>query len=196
MIIWSTCDIPAKLFYNEVIAKSNLSVLGKGTPEQLDEAFKSIIDELCVIENNVGIINLYRKRFNISKTQLILSFVETTLHQIAYLKLTDEERLKRIQWLNNIKGVSVKFNTNKPILEEIERVSVSVLGSLRNKLKSEIQDDEKKTEKAVGSFEKRLGQLSIVLGWQVSEDLSLRYFCELCNGAKEKIKIQNQHGSK
>lgn len=188
-IIYSNCEIPAKLFYNEVIGKSNLSVLGNGTPEELNTALYRIIDELTELEDNKELLLLYNKRMRVSKIKLTIAFIEESLYQIAYLKLTDEERLTRINRLNNLPNLSVKFDVKKPITEEIARVQKSVIGMLRNRLNMEQEDEEKKTDKAVTSFEEMTVFIFKTTGYKVTDTDTLRTFAVY---KKDAIKTNQQ----
>lgn len=188
-IIYSNCEIPAKLFYNEIIGKSNLSVLGNGTPDELNTALYGIIDELTELEDNKELLLLYNKRMRVNKIQLIIAFIEESLYQISYLKLTDEERLKKIERLNSLPTVSVKFDIKKPIAEEIIRVQKSVIGMLKNRLNMEQEDEEKKTDKAVTSFEEMTVYIFKTTGYKVTDTDTLRTFAVY---KKDSIKTNQQ----
>ena len=191
-IFYNNCDIPAKLFYNEVIGNSNLSVLGKGNPEQLEKAFYGILDELCAIEDNKEMIAIYRKREKLVRLNLILTYIETVLHQLAYIKMPEDQRLARIEKLNSLSYPRVKFDPKKPNLDEVERVGKSVVGMLKNQINSEQADVEKKGEKAKSTFEAEVLALAKITGIRLNDHDSLRYFAELKVIAKEQIKAQEK----
>lgn len=174
-IKYNDCEIPAKLFYNEVIGKNNLSVLGNDTSENLNKAFLSIIDELCELEDNQDIKLLYNKRKKLIDLHLLMSFIDECLYQIAYIQ-HEEHRNKVIHRLNTVKGVNVRFDIKKGINEEILRVQKSVMGMLRNRIKTEELDEQKKTDTQVTSFEEMTVSIFKITGYKVTDTDTLRTF--------------------
>lgn len=195
-IKYNNCEIPAKLFYNEIIGKGNLAVLGKGTPKQLQDALMSIIDELCVIEDNKELIAIYRKRDKITRLYQLISYVETSLHVLYYIKLTDAERWERLEkYLSGLPNIKFKVNRKEPVEKEIDRAMSSVVGMLRNQLNSESEDVDKKEQKVKATFEAEVLSLAKITGIRLMDNDSLRYFAELKTLAKRIINEQNKaHG--
>lgn len=195
-ILYNDCEIPAKLFYNEVIGKSNLNALGKGKPEQLNKAFYDIIDELCVLEDNKALISVYKKRLKLTQLVLTKEYIETALHRITFTKMTPELRREKIEkWLHPLKYPKIKFDFNKPILEEIERVSrtVKMLNNEINTYNDDIQD---KGKKANIGFEEEVAGINRITGCRVLDTDTLRQFIAYKKQAKEIVKAQEKANGK
>lgn len=195
MILYNNCDIPAKLFYNEVIGKSNLSVLGSGTDKELESALYGIIDELCEIEQNRELVNIYKKKDKIDRIQTLINYIETVLYDIVFIKLTEEERNDFIDILNSIDYIKIKFDKKKDILSEVERVQKSVIGMLKNQINHEKGEVDKKEQKYAG-FEKELVRLEQILpSGYINPDCTLRLYAEYKTLAKEISREKNaSHG--
>lgn len=195
-ILYNNCEIPAKLFYNEVIGKSNLNALGKGKPEHLNKAFYDIIDELCALEDNKALISVYKKRFKLTQLVLTKEYIETALHRITFTKMTPELRREKIEkWLQPLKYPKIKFDFNKPILEEIERVSRTVK-MLNNEINTHNDDIQDKGKKANIGFEEEVAGINRITGCRVLDTDTLRQFIAYKKQAKEIVKAQEKANGK
>lgn len=192
--LYTNCEIPAKLFYNEVIGKSNLNALGEGTQQELESAFYSILDELCEIEGNDELRSLYNKSEKISRINSVIYTIEACLYPIKNLHdiMTNEQIKTCISHLNSIKYIKVKFDINKGIVEEIKRVETSILGVLNNQI-NELNDVKKeKGKKTNMNFEREVLNLARITGIRLTDTDTLKYFIELKNMAKDIAKQQNK----
>lgn len=196
-IIYNNCDIPAKLFYNEVIGRNNASILGNASDEDLAKALYAIIDELTELEDNRELVEYKRKRKKVDEITLVMMFIEESLYQLAYLTMNTEQIKKRAARLNKLPYVTAKFDLKKPLKEEIERWQQSVLGMLRTKLKSEQDVKETKANKAVVSFEEMTVFIFRSIGYKVSDTDTLRTFAVYKKEAlkhNEQLKAQSRNG--
>lgn len=196
-IYWNNCDIPAKLFYNEVVAKSNLSVLGNAPMPELKKAFSDIIDELFEIENNNDLREALKKREKVSYLYSVIATIEAVLHAIVYLYQTHEEREKQIALLNTIEYVKIRFKTGltdeNDILDEVKRVQNVVIGSLKNKIHETKGEEKESTEKTTATFERDLVSISMLMEFTLPDNISLRMFAEYKKAAQERIKAMKKH---
>lgn len=194
-MLYTNCDIPAKLFYNEVIGKSNLNALGKGSKQKKEEALKTIIDELYELEDNRELIELYRKQKKITDIVLTQQYIQTALHRLAYIKETHEQKVEFIKkYITSLKYPKIKWDFTKPIPEEIIRAE-GYIKMLNNQLNEHNQDNKKKSEKIKSGFEDRVASINKITGCRVQDTDTLRQFIAFENIAKETIKAQEKaHG--
>jgi len=195
-MLYTNCDIPAKLFYKEIIDKSNLDALGEGTPEEKEAAFYSILDELCDIEKNYELSSIYDKKEQIKRIQAIVSVIETILFAMVFLPSTQDELNEQIDIINSIEYIKVKFSKDKPLSKEIERVHNSVIGALMAQI-SELEDSSKVTGSNIkSSFEKDVLTMARISGVRLNDEDSLRYFTELKIISRDIVKQQSKkkHG--
>lgn len=196
-ITYNSCEIPAKLFYNEVIGKGNMSIIGKASDEELGKALYAIIDELTELEDNRELVDYKRKRKKIDEINLVIMFIEESLYQLAYLPMDKEQRDTRIKRLNKLPYTTAKFDYNKPVLDEVERWQKSVLGTLRNRLKAEQDVKEDKAQKALTTFEEMTVFIFKSIGYKVTDTDTLRTFAVFKKDAlkhNEQLKSQSRNG--
>jgi len=188
-IIYSNCDIPARLFFNNLSA-GDLSVLGTGTQEELQKAYYSILDEYCELDNNTAFIEAFKKEEIISLIQSDIATLETALYAIIYVELTKDERISIIDKLNEWKPphAVIKFNKDNPILDEVLRVKKSVIGALKNRLNQEVSTRKKRVEKVKRTFEADCVSIEISLQVSINDDVTLRKFIEYSKQAIERSK--------
>jgi len=188
-IIYSTCDIPARLFFNNLSA-GDLSVLGTGTQEELQAAYYSILDEYCELDNNTAFIEAFKKEEIISMIQSDIATIETALHAIVYVELTKDERISIIDKLNEWKPphAVIRFNKDNPILAEVLRVKKSVIGALKNRLNQEVSTRKKRVKKVKSTFESDCVAIEIALQVSINDDVTLSKFIEYSKQAIERSK--------
>jgi hypothetical protein len=199
VIAWSNCDIPARLFYDEVVGNDNYNILGEGTPEELEKAFFGILDELAEIDDNKHMVSAMRKTESIKMIQGQMFTISSALQLLFTLHsvMCKEDRNNLIDELNsqNVQP-RIKMDKEGDLMEEIEKVQLGTLRSLKHALnleKSTIQTDVRKAKKA---FIKDLVSVQNVLGYALPDDVSLRKFIALKIAAKEKINAQNEQNKK
>jgi len=188
-ILYTNCDIPARLFFNNLSA-GDLSVLGTGTQEELQVAYYSILDEYCELDNNTSFIEAFKKEEIISLIQSDIATIETALHAIIYVELTKDERISIIDKLNEWKPphAVVRFDKDKPLLDEALRIQKKVIGALKNRLNQEVSTRKKRVEKVKRTFESDCVAIEIALQVSINDDVSLRKFIEYSKQAIERSK--------
>lgn len=185
-IIYNNCDIPAKMFFDELM-QGNASVLGHGSSEDIHNAYMNIIDEYCDLDNNIRMIDWFKKQEKISCIQIAISNITTLLYIIKKVYNPKNERQKEaVTLLNKIKYTSVRFDDKKPLNEEIIRVESVVLGVLRNDLNMEISTEKHEQKEIKKEFLKRLVAIENCLGRAIDDDISLRRFIYLEKSAIKK----------
>lgn len=147
MIKYTDCDIPARLFYVDLMDKKDDSVLGTGTPEEIEEAKLSILDEYAEITKSYTISDWYKRNAQIAGLHRDINLIRSIMYMMATIPIPKEEFIKLANGLNELKSVRVRFDINKPLEEEIIRVNTKVIGSLNNKLK-QIEAENEQDEKA------------------------------------------------
>lgn len=187
---YTTCDIPAKLFF-KMIASGDYSILGEGAPQEQEDAFYKIFDEYHLLEDNNGVKSIYRKTQRVTVLTLQIEFISTALNQIAFVPMTKDERLAVIGILNSLDGCKVKFSIDKPIKDEIHRVQTKILGFLRNELQFELSREQKEKKGAVMTYERELASIAAILSFYPHSDITLAEFVELRKLAHERVKAQN-----
>jgi len=195
-ILYSNCDIPARLFFNNLSA-GDLSVLGTGTKEELQAAYYSILDEYCELDNNTAFIEAFKKEEIISLIQSDIANIRSALQVIVYAELSKDERISIIDKLNEWKPphAVVRFDKDKPINEEVVRISKKVIGGLKNYLNKEISTRKKRIEKVKRTFEADCVSIHACLGTKIDSDVTLRLFIEYSKLAIEMNK-KTSHGRK
>jgi len=188
-ILYSNCDIPAKLFFDEV-CNGNLSVLGEGTPAELEAANMSIIDEYCEIDNNVSFKEAFTLEEKISGLLATIEAINLAVHTIAYDQLlSKEDRLEMIANLTAFKKPKITFNLDAPIINECNRIATKIVGSLKNNLNQLIAQRKKERTTRNKIFHKSLAALKTVLApIMIEENVSLRMFLEYEKIATERSK--------
>lgn len=189
--MWTTCDIPAKLFF-EALNEQDFTLLGEGTPEEQEKAFDSIFDEYVTLDNNEKVLSWYKKRSKIALINLQIQIISTTIYSICYVPLTNTEREALIDVLNNIEGVKVGFNKEKPLLEEVARIQTQVIGALKNRLNIEMSTEKRQEKANKFCFEQDLVSVQNVLGYNLNDDLSLRKYVFLKKSAENKANAQKK----
>lgn len=198
VILWHDCNIPAKLFF-DILNTRDYTKLGTAPIEELEKAFEKIFDEYVVLDGNEKVIQWYKKQCKISFLNYQIWVIETALYTICYAPLTKEQRIRVIDNLNAMQTPKVKFDKDKPILDEVQRIQRSVLGSIRNRLNLELSNEKKVEEQAKYSYRKDLAAIENVLGHSLPEKMSLEMFLERKKSAVEKSNNQRKlqrNGSK
>lgn len=186
-ILYTNCDIPARLFFDELM-QGNISVLGKGTPTELHNAYMAIVDEYCELDNNRKMLDWFTKQNRISKIQRGISDVALCLAPIKYICITESQFKRAINNINYIDYPKVKFDIKKPLNDEIKRVEHSVIGMLKNELNMLVDDNTKSKEKIQKDFFKRLVSVQNALGRNLDDNISLRKFIYEEKSAIDKCK--------
>lgn len=188
-IKYSNCDIPAILYFDELM-HGNVSVLGKGTPEQLNTAYWSIIDEYCELSGNYKMKTWFEKQEKVSNIQRAISDVNVCINNIilaTQLASLPEQITPFIDAINKLEFPKVKFSYDKPLFQELDRVRRGVIGSLNNQLKIELGNEEKKKEAIKKDFMGRMVNIQNVLGYTITDETTLRKFIYLEKSAQEKV---------
>lgn len=186
-IKYSNCDIPAILYFDELM-HGNVSVLGKGTPEQLNTAYWGIIDEYCELSDNFKMKSWFEKQEKVSNIQRAISDVNVCINNIIVAShiATQTEQIKPfIEAINKLEFPRVKFSYTKPLHDEVNRVRKGVIGSLNNQLKIELGNQEKKKEAIKKDFMARIVNIQNILGYTIKDNTTLRKFVFLEKSAHE-----------
>lgn len=187
MIKYSNCDIPAVLFFDELM-HGNVSVLGKGKEEDLKKAYFNILAEYVELSKNNTIKKWYNDVERISNIKRAISDVYAIISTICTFYGTKylEEFTKTI---NALEYPKLNFDPKKDILSEIERIN-SVIGNLKNELY--MVDNEKETEikKAQKNFIKNIVSIQNSLGYSIEENVTLRKYIYLEQSVRDMIKSQ------
>lgn len=186
-ILYSNCDIPARLFFDELM-HGNITVLGKGNPNDLYEAYWGVIDEFCDIDNNTTLRNWFHKQVKLSKLQRAISDVRTLLNPIKNLVVVRCELEACITLINALEYPKVNFDIEKPLDEEIKRVEFQVIGILENELNMLMPEQTEKKKEIIKDFSDRLVAVENALGRQIDDNVSLRKFISLEKSAIRKAK--------
>lgn len=190
-LIYNNCDIPAHLFFDELM-HGNIYVLGIGSPELLYSTYMSIIDEYCELSENAKMISWFKKQNKLSQLQRQISDIQTLLNPIKYLCSTKEEFTACIALLNALERPKIKFDINKPLNEETERVEKRVIGVLNNEINTLISSNEKAPERLKKDFMQRLVSVQNILGYVLPDDVTLRKFVFLEKAAMNKINAKKK----
>lgn len=185
VIYWKDCNIPAKLFFDEVI-KGNYHVLGKAPVEQLEKAYWSIIDEYVELDHNDALKDWFKRKERIAELHAVKDVINNCLYSLAYLTLSKEQILRVIMGLNSVEAISVNFDTEKPVKDEIERVQHQVIGELENEINIEEAGFKTTTENESQKYEAMLGTIQDIHGYWLPEDISLKMFLAKKHSAIEK----------
>lgn len=189
-ILYTNCDIPARLFFDE-LCNGNLSVLGEGTPEQLQAAYMSILDEYVKIDNNTSFLKAFQLEERISNIQANIAALEVAIYHIYYDTLiTIEQRLELIATLNEWKKPRINFNTDKPLLDECLRLQNKVIGALKNDLNFAVSERKKERKERVKTFYRDCVIMEEVLGIKIDDNVSLEKFSLYNKRVVEKTKPQ------
>lgn len=191
VILWQDCNIPAMLFF-DILNTRDYSKLGTAPIEELEKAFENIFDEYVVLDGNEKVIQWYKKQCKIAFLKFQINTIETALNAVCYIPMTVEQRIRIIDSLNSMGSPKVKFDKDKPILDEVQRVQRSVLGSIRNRLNLELSNEKKVEEQAKYSYRKDLAAVENVLGHALPEEMSLEMFLERKKSAVEKSNNQRK----
>lgn len=187
--LYTTCDVPAKIFF-KVFATGDYTLLGDGKPAQQEAAFYSIFDEYCLIEENERLLEAYRKQDRIQNLLLQISFIDTAIYILKNSLLSQDYINKVIDQMNSLDGAYVKFNKERDIIKEIERVEVKVLGRLRNEVNFESEGVKEIKETASYQFEQTLIDLRIGFAMasapvNIDSDLTLAEYASFHKRYKE-----------
>lgn len=185
VILWRDCNIPAMLFF-DILNTRDYSKLGTAPIEEMERVFEGIFDEYVVLDGNEKVIQWYKKQCKIAFLNYQIEYIETALYTICYAPLTRDQRIKVIDSLNAIETPKVKFDKDKPILDEVQRVQRMVLGSIKNRLNLEKSTEKKVEEQAKYSYRKDLATVENILGHNLPEDMSLEMFLFRKKSAIEK----------
>lgn len=188
--LYTDCDVPATIFF-KVMSKGDYTLLGEGTPEEQENAFYSIFDEFYTLRESNKLKKAYTKSNRVSILKLQIQLITTILHQIVFVPMTPSERIQCIYILNDIDGLKIKFNTDKPIVDEVSRVQTKILGHLKNELNREMSTEKKQNEGLGITFERELASICISLGIYLNSNISLREYIEY-----EKIAVERNNANK
>lgn len=188
--LYTDCDVPATIFF-KVMSKGDYTLLGEGTPEEQESAFYSIFDEFYTLRESNKLKKAYTKSNRVSILKLQIQLITTILHQIVFVPMTTSERIQCIDILNDIDGLKIKFNTDKPIVDEVSRVQTKILGHLKNELNREMSTEKKQNEGLGITFERELASICISLGIYLNSNISLREYIEY-----EKIAVERNNANK
>lgn len=188
--LYTDCDVPATIFF-KVMSKGDYTLLGEGTPEEQENAFYSIFDEFYTLRESNKLKKAYTKSNRVSILKLQIQLITTILHQIVFVPMTPSERIQCIDILNDIDGLKIKFNTDKPIVDEVSRVQTKILGHLKNELNREMSTEKKQNEGVGITFERELASICISLGIYLNSNISLREYIEY-----EKIAVERNNANK
>lgn len=193
--MYKDCDIPAKLFF-KVINTGDYSLLGKGNPEEQEQAFNDIFDEYYILDGNKRVEASFKKSNRIAVLSMNIGFIESMIHAIACVPMIVSERLELIKILNDTNLIKPQFNTDKPILEEINRVQLRVK-AMKNELNIILGSEKKTNDNVKYSFEKEVVSIENILGRGIdNNDLTLRKYIELKKSAVEKVNNQKKQQTK
>ena len=185
-IKYNNCDIPAKLFFNQLI-QGDSSVLGIGTPEELHKAYFDIIDEYCELDNNKKLLELFTTQEKISRMQNTQIHIKSQIYNLKYLCETKEHVLKVKEVLDEIQRPVIKFDPDKGIEFNIKRLEM-IIGSLNNNIKMLIPTEKIQKKQVKTDFNKRLVNVENALNREINEDVTLRKFIYLEKSAIERNK--------
>lgn len=192
-IKWKDCSIPAKLFFDEVI-KGNYSVLGNAPVEQLEKAYWDIMDEYVKLDDNVRLMDWYKKQEKLSLIRLKITNINELLYSISYVAESNDERMLFVDLLNKMTKPKVNFkveNTDNEIewLDEILRVKNQVIGELENEVDILTMNDKPSEETPKEyAFEERLDAVENIHGYKLPVNISLREFIFKEKSAHKKVK--------
>lgn len=194
MIKYTNCEIPAKLFFEDLLSKNNLSVLGNAPNSELEAVKMDIIDEYCDIDNNQRMKQWYKNQAKILLINQSISNITSLLYLLKYSNPNKKQQNQIINSLNTIKKPRVKFDATKPIDEEIIRVNTKVLGALRNELKILEPKDKKEEDKYY--FDEDYMGLWTALGQSLPENPTLTQYVALKKEAKRRAKLNTTKNGK
>jgi len=188
-MLYTNCDIPARLFFDE-LCNGNLSVLGDGTPEELQSAYMSILDEYVKIDNNTSFLKAFQLEERISDIQAKIAALDLSVYHIYYDPLiTKEQRLEIIATLNEWKKPRINFNPDKPILDECHRIQTKIVGALKNDLNFAVAERKKERKERVKTFYRDVAAIEVILApLRIDANVTLRMFLEYNKIAVEKTK--------
>jgi len=188
-ILYTNCDIPARLFFDE-LCNGNLSVLGEGTPEELQAAYMSILDEYVDIDNNKSFLKAFQIEEQAADIQAKIAAIELAVYHIYYDPIiTKEQRLEIISTLNEWKKPRIRFDPDKPTLDECYRLQTKVIGSLKNDLNFLLAERKTERKERVKTFYRDVAAIEVVLApLRIDANVTLRMFLEYNKIAVEKTK--------
>lgn len=202
IIYWTDSGIPAKVFFDILFNNASITKLGEAPIEKLESVFSKIVDEYVLIEGSTRITDWYTKQCRIARIGALIEVTTTILYHICYTPMTRNERLKCIEDLNRIEErpeteyapakLLVKFDINKPILDEVQRVQDVVLGRLRTEVRHLSSAEKKDEESAKYSFEAELVDVENALGRTIDDQVSLKKYLELKKSAIKKVNSQRK----
>lgn len=202
-IKWINSEMPAKIFFDIMFKNIPVTVMGTGTPEQLEQAYDKIVDEFVELDGNSAIVEWYKKRARIGRLVAIIELINLILSHICTSFLTTEERLDAIQELNRIEEkpdttyskakMLVNFDINKPFWEEVARVQNVILGQLETELRFLIGAEKKQSADSKYIFEKELVDIENILGRPIDDSVSLKKYTQLRKSAILKVNTQKKN---
>ena len=196
MIKYNDCSIPAKLFFEEILSKDNVSVLGEGTPEELEAAKMAIIDEYCVIDNNYKLKQWYKTNAKIKVIEHTISTISAIVYALYYNNPNKEQKEALINALNILDKPKIRFKKEKPLKDEIIRINTKVLGALRNEIKflrPKKNNEEEKENKYY--FDTDYMKLCAAMGQSLPDNPTLAGYVELKNVLKKRNELNTtKHG--
>lgn len=183
---YTDLDIPAKLFF-KVIETNDYSLLGHSTEAENKQAFEQIFDEYHEITNSGRVKNDIELRKQIALINYKIEILEITLHILLNFPMKESQRLEIIE---NLKSIEVKIEPSENMVEQIERIAQTKLGSLKTKLNILIDRYEKQSNKkeVKNTFEKLIVNIENVLNRSIDENISMRKYLALQESCNEKIK--------
>lgn len=200
VIRWKDASIPAKLFF-DMLTSGDYSEIGDIPKEEQQQIFMRIFDEYIILDNNEKVIEWYKKQCRIALLEHWIDRITAILYAICYVPMTVDERLQAIDILNSIEErpqteqfkakYLVNFSKDKPLLDEVNRVQNTIVGTLKTRLNIEKSTEVKQKEGVKYVFEKDLADIELVLGKDnIVEDVSLRKFVQYKKQAENKINAQ------
>lgn len=186
MIKYTNCDIPAVLFFDELM-HGNTSVLGDGSKDELEEVYFKILEEYVDLSKNNKIKKWYNDIERASNIKRAISDVYVIVANICMFYgtkyITDYTKI-----INSLEYPTLNFDPEKDLLAELERINYSVIGSLKNEL--QMIDNEKNTEvkKAQKNFIKNIVSIQNSLGYSIEENVTLRKYIYLEQSVRDMIK--------
>lgn len=183
-ILYRDCSIPARLFFDNLI-QGDISVLGKGTGEELYKAYFNIIDEYCVLDENKTLLALFTTQESISRMQNTQAHISAQIYNLKYLCSSKEDVLKVKEVLDLIQKPKLNFDPEKGLNKEIKRLETHI-GALNNNIRMLIPQENEQKKQVKVNFDKRLVAVENALGREINSNVTLKKFIYLEKSAIKK----------